>query len=166
MNLSFYTVDSAFCDYLRRFDRHVPYTMDKKSTRPFIGILLTVHNYTYYAPLSSPKPKHLKMKNHIDFIKINNGTWGAINLNNMIPILKQFVEKVDPNNLNRSYDDVAYKNLLNNQLSWCNSHKDNILSKAQKLYNTITHETAHDNLRERCCDFIKLEAVLEHYIDS
>lgn len=132
MNLSFYTVDSKYCDYLRQFDKCVPYTMDKKSTRPFIGVLLVVDNHKYYAPLSSPKPKHIKMKNQIDFIKINNGEWGAINLNNMIPIAEQFVEKIDPNNITRTYDDVAYKNLLDNQLSWCNSHKDKILAQAKK----------------------------------
>ena len=77
--IGFYTIDTDYCDYLRKFDSKVPYTMDSKQTRPFIGILLTVNENTYYAPLSSPKPKHLKMKNQIDFIKINSGKWGAIN---------------------------------------------------------------------------------------
>ncbi len=40
----------------------------------------------YYAPLTSPKPKHLKMKNGKDFRKINGGQYGAINFNNMIPV--------------------------------------------------------------------------------
>ena len=50
--------------------------MDSKQTRPFIGILLTVNENAYYAPLSSPKPKHLKMKNQIDFYQkliVENG---------------------------------------------------------------------------------------------
>lgn len=32
-----------------------------------------------YAPLSSPKLKHRKMKNSKDFRKINQGIYGAIN---------------------------------------------------------------------------------------
>ena len=40
----------------------------------------------YFAPLSSPKQKHLKMKNDIDFYKLSNGKLGAINFNNMIPV--------------------------------------------------------------------------------
>ena len=40
----------------------------------------------YYAPFTSPKPKHLKMKNGKDFRKIKQGEYGAINFNNMIPV--------------------------------------------------------------------------------
>ena len=75
MNLSFYTVNQDYCEYLRQYDNRVPYTMDSKSTRPFIGLLLQVNSCTYYAPLSSPKPKHQKMKNQLDFLKINNGIY-------------------------------------------------------------------------------------------
>ena len=106
--IGFYTIDTDYCDYLRKFDSKVPYTMDSKQTRPFIGILLTVNENTYYAPLSSPKPKHLKMKNQIDFIKINSGKWGAINLNNMIPVHHSLATKVDPNHLQRTYNIQAY----------------------------------------------------------
>ncbi len=49
--------------------------------------------------------------------------------------------------------DVDYKNLLSNQLSWCNSHKDIILRQAEKLYNTIIRGKAWGNLAARCCDF-------------
>ena len=86
MNFSFYTVDSDYCDYLRSADPCVPYTMDSKSIRPFVGIVLLINDYHYYAPLTSPKPKHMEMKNQMDFLKIKNGEWGAINLNNMIPV--------------------------------------------------------------------------------
>lgn len=58
--------------------------MGHKAKRPFLGIVLTINDFSYYAPLTSPKPKHIKMKDQIDFIKINDGHWGAINLNNMI----------------------------------------------------------------------------------
>lgn len=157
MNLSFYTVNSDYCDYLREFDKRVPYTMESKATRPFIGILLIVNNHTYYAPLSSPKPKHQKMKNQIDFIKINQGIWGAINLNNMIPISSDLANKINPNDLNRNYDNNAYKNLLNNQLSWCNSNKKFIIKKAEQLYKTVLNGNANSSLLNRCCNFKLLE---------
>lgn len=35
----------------------------------------------YFAPLSSYKPKHEKMKNGLDFIKVGN--YAVININNM-----------------------------------------------------------------------------------
>ena len=157
MNLSFYTVNSDYRDYLRQFDKCVPYTMQQKSTRPFLGVLIEVNGHTYYAPLSSPKPKHQKMKNQLDFIKINQGYWGAINLNNMIPIMPELATKVNPNELTRNYDNEKYRNLLNNQLSWCNSNKDYIVKKAHNLYNKITGGNANMQLQSRCCNFLLLE---------
>lgn len=157
MHLSFYTVNSDYCDYLRQFDKRVPYTMQQKSTRPFLGVLLEINGHTYYAPLSSPKPKHQKMKNQLDFIKINQGYWGAINLNNMIPIAPEMATKVNPNELSRNYDNEKYRNLLNNQLSWCNSNKDYIVKKAHNLYSKITSGNANTHLQSRCCDFLLLE---------
>ena len=38
----------------------------------------------YFTPLSSYKPKHDKMKNCLDFLKIGN--YAVININNMFPV--------------------------------------------------------------------------------
>ena len=154
MSFSFYTVDTAYCDYLRKADPCVPYTMDRKSIRPFVGIVFSVNNFQYYAPLTSPKPKHLHMKNQIDFLKINDGKWGAINLNNMIPVQAELLKKVEIKILESdSKADIDYKNLLSNQLSWCNSHREAILRQASKLYHMIINGKAWGNLQDRCCNF-------------
>ena len=139
--------------------------MDKKANRPFVGILLEVNGINYYAPLSSPKPKHLTMKNQIDFIKIDGGQYGAINLNNMIPIHNNSVTLINPTVL--PTDDkanIAYKRLLENQLTWCNSHKDDILNKALKLYNQIINGKGYPQLIARCCNFGMDEQKMSEYI--
>lgn len=51
----------------------------------------------YFAPLSSPKPKHKNMKNTIDFFKIKDGELGAVNFNNMIPVNENNYSLVDLN---------------------------------------------------------------------
>ena len=79
-------LDPKYCDYLRSFDNKVPYNYGEKSLRPFIGVLFKVRHYMYFAPLSSPKPKHLKMKTKLDFLKLDGGKLGAINFNNMLPV--------------------------------------------------------------------------------
>ena len=164
MNFSFYMVDASYCDHLRKSDPCVPYTMDQKSIRPFIGIVFTVNNVHYYAPLTSPKPKHLTMKNQIDFLKINGGEWGAINFNNMIPVHPTVLTKVDMNILETDPPkDVAYKNVLSNQLSWCNSHRGTILKQADKLYWLIVSGKAWDTLSKRCCNFALDEALCAAY---
>ena len=154
MKFSFYTVDAAYCDFLRKSDPCVPYTMDKKSIRPFVGIVFSVNGFQYYAPLTSPKPKHIHMKNQVDFLKIKSGEWGAINFNNMIPVLPECLTKVEIRiSETDTKPEVDYKNLLANQLSWCNSHRDTIMGQAEKLYHMIIHGKAWENLAGRCCNF-------------
>lgn len=55
MNLSFYNIDVNYCEFLRKYDKNVPYTTDNKENRPFIDIILKINDITYYAPLTSPK---------------------------------------------------------------------------------------------------------------
>ncbi len=160
MRLSFFTVNSDYCERLRKHDPRVPYTFDAKKNRPFVGIVYSIGCHSYYAPLTSPKPKHQAMKNQVDFLKIAGGAYGAINFNNMIPILPDQCEKIDITSMViRCEADEQYKNLLENQLSWCNSNIDNILSKARKLYELVTTRRAPAQLLSRCCDFKLLEKV-------
>lgn len=155
MGFSFYQIDSQYCNFLRQTDPCVPYNNGAKAKRPFVGIVFSVNDYNYYAPLTSPKPKHLKMKNQMDFLKINNGLWGAINFNNMIPVHKKSLQKVDvkiyPTD---TKNEIDYKNLLSNQLSWCNANKKTVLDQAEKLYNTIVHGNGWAQLHSRCCNFV------------
>lgn len=124
-------VDYKYCDYLRNFDDKVPYNYGKKELRPFIGILFKVNDVEYFAPLSSPKKKHLIMEDKIDFLKINQGKLGAINFNNMIPLIKNSYHKIDINNIK----DRDYNKLLNKQVRWLNRNYDIICHRALLLYN-------------------------------
>jgi len=107
-NFQIVKVDSKHCDYLRKFDNRVAYNKDSKELRPFIGILFTINDIKYFAPLTSPKLKHKKMKNTIDFIKIGNGTLGAINFNNMIPVKDNNYVLIDLNRKNLNREDAKY----------------------------------------------------------
>ena len=82
--MKFYHIQDDFIAFLRQYDSKV--SENKKQTRPYVGVILEINSLKYYAPLSAPKPKHKKMKNSKDFRKINNGIYGAINFNNMIPV--------------------------------------------------------------------------------
>lgn len=162
--LSFVLVDSDYCDFLRQSDPCVPYNMDNKSDRPFVGVLLCIRNTSYYAPLSSPKPKHLQMKNQIDLLKIDGGKYGVINFNNMIPIHIHSIIPVDiAPKQGDSPSELRYKALLTNQITWCNSNRDYIISKAQKLYETIVNNRGWESLVKRCCNFVQNEELLRQY---
>ncbi|WNY28594.1 Endoribonuclease ToxN [Methanimicrococcus stummii] len=154
--LSFFTVDSDYRNYLSSHDFRVP----QKSSRPFTGIVFTVNGYCYYASLASPKPKHVSMNNSVDFIKIDEGNLGVINLNTMIPVPPSLLYDLNPVAMSTSTpEDLQYKNLIQDQLSWINqSHnKSVILKNATRLYYLIIKNKAKPKLKSRCCDFVKLE---------
>ena len=153
--LSFFNPNPSYCDYLRIYDKNVPVNSGSKSTRPFVGVVFQINSFQYYAGLASPKPKHQNMKDNIDFIKIDEGRLGVINLNAMIPIPSCLLTKVDINSV-----DPKYKILLQNQLSWCNTiqNKTKILKNSDRLYQILQRDIPNGNhLRSRCCDFIALE---------
>lgn len=108
INMKIVRVNTDYCDYLRKFDSKVAYNKKEKELRPFIGILFEIEGCEYFAPLSSPKPKHKKMKNTIDFLKIKEGELGAVNFNNMIPVQRNNYYIID---LNKQTETLEAENI-------------------------------------------------------
>ena len=111
------------------------------------------------------------MKNREDFSRIidkKGKIIGTLNFNNMIPVTKNVITPLDiRENSNDSYTECGRKKILNLQLDWCNDNRDIIIKKANKLYHLATDTPDKMiNLTRRCCDFKKLEAVLEKYISK
>ena len=159
--MKFYHIKEDFITYLRQFDTKV--AENKNQTCPYVGIVLEVNSVKYYAPFSSPKPKHKKMKNGKDFRKINNGLYGAINFNNMIPVLNSALIEIDIANI----ADVKYRRLLQNQYNSIKADEKGILKTAENLRKLIFDDeknlSEHDKvIKRRCCDLVLLE---EKYIE-
>ena len=104
----------------------------------------------YFAPLSSPKEKHFKMHDNIDFLKIDGGKLGVVNLNSMIPVEYDNIEII---NLSNKYANKKYINLLNKQSYWINRHKNRLFSKAYKLYKDYYNDKLNFLIKERCCNY-------------
>ena len=71
-----------------------------KGTRPFVGIVIPHAGRRYCIPLSSPKPKHARMRADRDFSKIVDESGrliGALNFNNMVPASGSVLHGVDLN---------------------------------------------------------------------
>ena len=70
--LKIYFINDDYIAYLRKYDTKVAY--NKVPNRPYVGVVFTYNDFKYFAPLSSPKTKHLFMKeNMVDIFKIDNG---------------------------------------------------------------------------------------------
>ena len=158
MNL--YNIDRIYCNYLHYYETKIPYVDNEKQLRPFIGIVLCVNGKNFFAPLTSPKKKHLIMKDCMDFIKIDNGRLGGINLNNMLPIPKRYLYKIEVNEIT----DIKYKRMIYMQIDWLEKNKLRINNKARNLYYLIINKHAKDNLINRCCDFKLLEKKCDDYM--
>lgn len=162
MRLELYEIDELLYKKLSKIDEKISNFNENKCKRPFVGILIKVENKNYFAPLSSPKDKHKHMKTKIDFVKIDNGLLGVINLNNMIPINDNYVKKIDPTKLScKNDDEIKYKNLINKQLSWINEtkNKKNIIMKANMLREKYLNNKLPYNIRKRCVNFNLLEKI-------
>lgn len=134
------------------------YNKDKKELRPFIEVLIQIENMEYFALLTSPKPKHLKMRNTLDFFHINHGTRCK-----NFPVVKSNYTIIDLNKKYTGKKEIQYQELLNNQYTWLNEHKSEITNKANKLYQKYKENKLHKNIKDRCCNYLVLEEACLKY---
>ena len=134
--LSLYHIDIKYVRNLANADDRVMSVspQEGKSSRPFVGIILICGEHKYCIPMSSPKPKHTAMKNDKDFSKIidkHGKLIGVLNFNSMIPVNDAVITPIDIKvRVGDTSKDKAYKELLNDQLDWCNDNREIINNKA------------------------------------
>lgn len=158
-----YHIQDQYVQFLRQYDKTVE--ENKQNARPYIGIVLQINDIKYYAPLTSPKSKHLKMKNGKDFRKIKGGEYGAINFNNMIPVPDCALISIDF----KLEADVKYRNLLENQYREIQNDIIGISSTATKLRELVFTDDEnlkrHDiSIKQRCCNLPLLESIYLNYV--
>lgn len=87
-NLNFYTINDNYINYISDFDKHIAY--NKNQTRPYVGVIIIIESYFYFAPLFSPKVKHKNYKDNLTFFKIQETKTkrylGLIRFSDMIPV--------------------------------------------------------------------------------
>ncbi len=157
-----YNITDDYINYLHQFDEKVCF--NKHESRPYIGIVLQVGDLKYYAPFTSPKQKHVNMKNAIDFRKIGNGKYGAILLNNMIPVIDEALIEVNINNI----QDHKYRRLLQNQYIELNNDFEIIQKNAFKIRTIAFLDesklTSHQRIiKNRICNLKLLEEKYKEY---
>ena len=162
MKMRFYNIKDNYVEFLQSYDSKV--IDNKHEKRPYIGIVLTIGDIKYYAPLTSPKPKHFSMKNSVDFRKIEGGKLGAINLNNMIPVVDEALIPIDI----QKVKDVAYRRLLQNQYNAIKQDCEKITNSASKLHQIVFEDdsklTNHQKtIKKRCSNLALLESVFKSF---
>lgn len=158
-HLQLYEIHPEYIEYLQPFAPHLFHNKKQEQVheRKYIGILLRVNDCDYFAPLSSFKPKHLHMKNSLDFIKIRQ--YAVINLNNMFPVPREECVYIDF----KTVKDAKYRSLLLAEYRFIKSVQDKIRKNAQTLYRYKLANKDATGLAKRCNDFLLLEDLCKKY---
>jgi len=164
--LQFYHVDTAYIEYLDKFQKHIWENEEKGRVRPYVGLIMEIDGFKYFAPMTSPKPKHASIDEDIDLKKIfyKGQLTGVINLNNLIPVDDKNIEIVDMEQLQTV--DPKYCDLLNNQILVIRKRHEEIIQDANLIYKIKTRNyNGYVGLKKRCYDFKKLEEKCMEYKD-
>ena len=157
--LSFYTVDEEYVDYLAPVAPHLfrNAKAGQRNSRKYIGIVLRVNGFDYFAPLSSFKDKHRRMKNGLDFLKVKD--YAVINLNCMFPVPDGACHHVDFSLVS----DARYRSLLQAEYRVIKQLAPKIEKNAANLYKHKLENGDSTKLAARCNDFTALESACESY---
>lgn len=154
--LKIYRIREGYIEYLHTKDSRVQF--NKGERRPYLGVVLEIGGHKYFVPMESPKPNHTKLKNNVHIMRIDGGKYGLLGFNNMIPAKEFFLIEFDiakePNE--------QYRNLLWNQLRFCNEHRREIYEHARKTYEGATVKKT-PFLTKVCCNFELLEREYTKY---
>jgi protein AbiQ len=166
-DLKLYKVDMKYIRNLHNIDDKVLSVSPQtgKDSRVFVGIVIVCGTHKYCIPLSSPKAKHKKMKNAMDFskIEIDGKLLGVLNFNLMIPVEEEQLQLVDTTIFKRDRDNIrVYKKLCWKELEWCRSNSEIICNKANVLYKKYISDENFSG-KERCLNFPKLEDECKKY---
>ncbi len=173
--MDWYVVDKDYTRYLMQFDSHVGYVEYGDRLKLHIGILFSINKFNYYVPISSPKPKHQKMSNSLDFHKLMDANTGylyaVLNLNNMLPVPDQCLKQLKYNQIEDyrlfscQKEKTDYIYLLQKEKQLIDSVQNILQNKAKKLYKKCK-ENPYSSLALRCCNFSLLEEKSILYCNS
>jgi protein AbiQ len=164
--LKFYYIDENYANFLRsKYDKRVPNTKGEnyKYDKFFIGVVLRVNNWEYFAPVSS-----YKQDNALTFnIKDTDGDFiASVRPNYMFPVVKGVCKPV----VIKSFKGF-YKYLLQEELRYCNKHRGEICDMANKIYSkkTIYNYSSSEERKmydAMCCNFKWLEHGAKAFLDK
>ena len=171
--MNWYALNKKYVNYLKEFDTLVPDIEYTGRLKCFLGIIIKSKiGYDYFAPLTSYKPKFKTMNNDIDFFKligVNKKIYGAIDINNMIPVPKTEYTEITLENLSEfrefstNREKKQYWKLLQSELSCINEKV--ICNNAEKLYRMVI-QYPNSPLAQRCCNYVLLEEKCKEYIKN
>lgn len=142
MKLNLYSISDKYIKFLRQFDDKIYDNKEDIRTheRKYLGIVLTVNEFNYYIPMSSPKKsdyldidKKVIRKDTKTIIRIHEGgrLYGTLRISNMIPVpITELEPYIILNETNSKYKEVIL-----GELKYINNNGNKIVKYAKTVYN-------------------------------
>ncbi len=143
-NLKLYVIDIDYIEYLRKYDAQVMTSRSDNyiTERKYLGVVLNLGEFKYFAPLSSPKEsdylysngKKIVRKSIIPLIRLVNKKGellGRVKLNNMIPVPAECLKIYNVD----GEQNRKYKDLVIDEIICIRKNKAKIMKNAKVLYN-------------------------------
>lgn len=185
-NLSFYKINETYIESLQIIDPDVRISTGDKRTRPYVGIVLTIDDRLFFAPLSSPakfpstldfnalqiaKAKKSNIeKRRISIKVISNKQVHLCNviIGKIIPVPSSQISEISINDLLSSTisSEKKYGDLLQKEYYAINAMKDTIYDKALRFYTkSITNALPKHN-KTYCVNLQKAIAYHDAWIEE
>lgn len=127
--LKFYEVEQEYIRYLQRWDTRIPHLSSTNNEKFTCGIVLEVNGHQYFAPISSFREQQ---RSNVVILNHEGRPVGSIRFSFMFPIpdgqarVKDFAK-----------EDLKYRELLREELAFCNRHRERIRKKAKETYDAV-----------------------------
>ena len=171
--MQWYLIDEKYMSYLRAVDSFVPYTnYGDGKIKPFFGEILKTEQFSYYAPISSGKPKHKTVPQSSTFYKMmsSDGKFvvAVIDLKHCVPVPRQYATPLVYADLSSVYnisnaDD--YIALLTKELQWVTGIQSALERNFVSLRTKIISNPSLA-LRKKCLNFSALEIAALKYTET
>ncbi|MDR1701246.1 MAG: type III toxin-antitoxin system ToxN/AbiQ family toxin [Sporomusaceae bacterium] len=173
MSLLWKYVDEEYLNWIRiKYEARIPNTdYGEGKYKPFFGSLFRIGELIYVTQVSSPKPRHNKLKNSIDFFKIHRPVSdiliAVVNLNFMFPVHESLVKDIEYRDIDKycSFKNTDEKNkyidLMRVEMQEIN--KLDIVTASKRLYQ-LKYDKPNHNASLRCFDFKNLEKASLKYM--
>lgn len=166
MDIKWKIISEDYLSYLRSgVEQRIPLSdYGARNMKPFFGVLFETGDLSYVTQISHPQPRHVKLKNSLDFYKVfhptDNRLIAVVNLNYMFPIPKVLLKDLEYKEIEnfRIFTSPAekskYINLLETELKIISGF--NLQDKAKLIYDLKYQNPTHA-VSMRCFDFKNIE---------
>ena len=179
--LKLYAVSDEYIRYLR-VENNIIHVFDNKEghrthDRKYVGVVISIGDYQYFAPLSSPKRSDYingqirpSNKSILRITKNENGKpvlLCTLKLLNMIPVPDAELILYDLD----SEIDKKYKSLVEDEIRWIEHNDTRILQNAKIIYNLKIHEDErrterNSRMLDAILPFPKLEELHTKWVEE